>query len=381
MSSAPERGPARVTPVRGSRARRSAQRRRRWMEAGVVGLAAVAAIGVLAFAVTRGGEDTPTDEGGADAVTVDAGGPTTLAFQVRGTTAPMLAIIGAGTSERPAAFMPVPQDLTIVGPGQGEIGTAEVAGLPAESMRIDLSNMAGTWLDGYAVLGLQGISDLAERADGLQLNLGESYPTKSGSLGPGALTLSGRQTKAFLAGSTDDAATRWEIVLTALLSDPPALESTDLVETDDAQAAATVFAGAQGADMTQIPTTVIAGTIRVPKYDELDRIMADSFGSTPPTPVIVQNGNGEAGVGEIVGAQLIPAGFRVTLSQNAQTFDVAKTDVFANGSAYEEDAQRAHDALGVGRVRVSQVPSGIGDVLIVVGKDFTVDEGGTAEDE
>ena len=80
-------------------------------------------------------------------------------------------------------------------------------------------------------------------------------------------------------------------------------------------------------------------------------------------------------------AQLIPAGFRVTLSQNAQTFDVAKTDVFANGSAYEEDAQRAHDALGVGRVRVSQVPSGIGDVLIVVGKDFTVDEGGTAEDE
>ncbi|HEY6566960.1 MAG TPA: LCP family protein, partial [Actinomycetota bacterium] len=303
--------------------------------------------------------------------------PTTMAFQVRGTTAPMLAIIGAGTEAHQATVMPMPQDLMIVGPGQGEISIPEVAGLPGESVRIDLSNMAGTWLDTYAVVSLNGVAELVERAGGLEVTLGEAYPTKAGPLGPGAVTLTGKQVKAFLAGSTDDAATRWEFVLTALLEDPPALEEADIAETDDAQAASEVFAGAQGADVTQVPTVVVAGTVRIPKYDELDRIMADSFGATTPTPAIVQNGNGEAGVGEAVGAKLIPAGFRITLSQNAQTFDLITTDVFANGLEFEEDAKRARKALGVGRVRVSQVPSGIGDVLIVVGKDFTVDEGGT----
>ncbi len=375
MRSALDPDPVGTSPIRGSRARRGAQRRRRW-QAGT-GVLALAMVAGVVITQVLGGDDVPADAPAPQRVAVDDDRPTTLAFQVRGTTAPLLAIIGAGSTDGPAAFMPVPQDLTIVGPGQGEIGTAEVAGLPADSMRIDLSNMAGTWLDGYAVMGLRGISDLADRAGGLSVSLGEPYPTKSGSLGPGSVTLTGQQAKAFLAGSTDDAATRWEIVLAALLADPPALEASDLVETDGAEVAATVFAGAAGADMAQMPTTVIAGTIRVPKYDDLDRIMADSFGATPPTPVIVQNGNGDTGVGEIVAAKLIPEGFRVTLSQNAQTFGVARTDIFANGSAYEDEAERAREALGVGRVRVSQVSSGIGDVLIVVGKDFTVDEGGS----
>ena len=116
MSSAPERGPASVTgrcaarargvrratppPLDGGRGRGGW--RGRWLRSAC-----------WRCAVTRGGEDTPTDDGGADAVTVDAGGPTTLAFQVRGTTAPMLAIIGAGTSEasrRLHARSPGPHD-------------------------------------------------------------------------------------------------------------------------------------------------------------------------------------------------------------------------------------------------------------------------------
>jgi polyisoprenyl-teichoic acid--peptidoglycan teichoic acid transferase len=362
--------------VGATRVQRGVNRRRRGF---MVALGAVVLVAVVAFAVVRwgGGDDAPSQDQASDGVTVDAEGPTTLAFQVRGTTAPMMAIIGAGTEEHAATIMPMPADLTIVGPGQGEITIPEVAGLPGESMRIDLSNMAGTWLDAYAVISLNGFAELVDRAGGIQVNLGEAYPTKSGSLGPGAVTLTGQQAKAFLAGSTDDAATRWEFVLTALLEDPPQLEETDLAETDDAEAAAQVFAGAQSADVTQVPTVVVAGTVRVPKYDDLDRIMTTSFGAATPTPAIVQNGNGEAGVGEAVGAKLIPAGFRITLSQNAQTFDVVTTDVFANGVEYEEDAKRARKALGIGRVRVSEVQSGIGDVLIVVGKDFTVDQDGS----
>jgi polyisoprenyl-teichoic acid--peptidoglycan teichoic acid transferase len=363
------RAPERV-PIRPSRVDRVARRRRR---TATIAVASVAAIAIVVFAVFRfdddGGGEVAGDTPGR--VTVDADGPTTMAFQIKGTTAPLLAVIAAGTQDHAAMIMPLPQDLTIVGPGQGEITTPEIAGLPGETIRIDLSNMVGTWLDTYAVVSLKGFAAMIERGGGLHVTLNEAYPTRSGALGPGSITLSGQDAKAFVAGSTDDAATRWEIVLAALASDPPTVDEADLVETDDAQSAAQVFAGAEGADLTQIPSAVVAGTVRVPEYDQLDRIVADSFGSKPPTPAIVQNGNGAAGVGEAVGAKLIPAGFRITLSQNAQSFDVDTTDVFANGAAFEAAARRARQALGVGRVRVSQVPSGIGDVLIVVGKDFT----------
>ena len=96
----------------------------------------------------------------------------------------------------------------------------------------------------------------------------------------------------------------------------------------------------------------------MPKYAELDALMADLFGTTTPTPAIVQNGNGEPGVGEGVARSSSRRGFRITLSQNAQTFDVDKTDVFANGGEYEDAAQRAHEALGVGPS--SCVPGTIG---------------------
>ena len=88
-------------------------------------------------------------------------------------------------------------------------------------------------------------------------------------------------------------------------------------------------------------------------------------------PAIVQNGSGEPGVGEAVAVRIIPAGFRVVLSQNAERFDVTRTEVFANGAAHEEEARAIKAALGVGRVRVSAVPSNVGDITIVVGKDFT----------
>ena len=90
-----------------------------------------------------------------------------------------------------------------------------------------------------------------------------------------------------------------------------------------------------------------------------------------PVSTIVQNGSGEPGVGEAVAVQIIPAGFRVVLSQNAQTFDLTHTDVFANGPDHEGEARAVKAALGVGRVRVAAVPSNVGDITIVVGKDFT----------
>jgi hypothetical protein len=120
-----------------------------------------------------------------------------------------------------------------------------------------------------------------------------------------------------------------------------------------------------------IPTERVTAAIIVPVYPALDDELTDALGTPRPVPAIVQNGSGEPGVGEKVAVELIPAGFRVVLSQNAQSFDVISTEVFANGLDHEGEAKAARHALGVGRVRVSQVPSGVGDITIVVGKDFT----------
>ena len=66
----------------------------------------------------------------------------------------------------------------------------------------------------------------------------------------------------------------------------------------------------------------------------------------------------------------VPLGYRVVLSQNADLFGYERTRVVANSDGAIADARRIQEALGVGRVRVSQVPSGIGDITIIVGEDF-----------
>ena len=65
------------------------------------------------------------------------------------------------------------------------------------------------------------------------------------------MTLTGAQAKAFLAGTTDDAGARWEIVLKALLADPPSFEPAEIDETDDAAAPRSVFSAAKGAEVAR----------------------------------------------------------------------------------------------------------------------------------
>jgi hypothetical protein len=75
-------------------------------------------------------------------------------------------------------------------------------------------------------------------------------------------------------------------------------------------------------------------------------------------------------VGGDVAAQLIPAGFRIVLSENADTFDYKTTEVVANGTENEAAAAAALDAIGVGKITVSQISSGLADVSVTVGQDY-----------
>jgi hypothetical protein len=164
---------------------------------------------------------------------------------------------------------------------------------------------------------------------------------------------------------------RWEGVLEGFLTGGPTLKRTDLQSVSSLSGVQSVLAATTAAEVLPMPTTATPGADVIAKQPEFDQLLTSTWGTRPPAPVIVQNGNGEPGVGESVGRKIVPAGFRIVISQNATSFDVPHTTIIANGLVNVAAARRVRHALGVGLVQASRVPSGIADITIVVGKDYT----------
>jgi hypothetical protein len=347
--------------------RREREHRRRSVELLVT--IVVVTLGV-AYATTLINDDVSAGRSGASPGPAGQTTPALLAFSVTGAPKPLLAVVG--TAGSPPAAMAVPQGLTLEVPGAGELSTRGVAALPGPGVQIALSNVVGAWNEHYAVTDLAHLAALLDRNGGLRVQLPDPVTLDSVVLGPGQVRLTGIQVAALLGAKDQNTFTRWEIVLGGLLASPPKLEAGDLTETDNLAGVQVALNGAKGGQLETLPIRVAAATIRIPKYPALDRLMASRFGVTrTPVPVIVQNGAGPAGLGEDVGRLIIWKGFRVTLSQNAVSFDQKVTQIVALGQAHLHDAWRIRSALGIGRIAVSQVASGVGDVQIEIGKDFT----------
>ena len=86
---------------------------------------------------------------------------------------------------------------------------------------------------------------------------------------------------------------------------------------------------------------------------------------------MVLNGSGVPGAGELVASKLVPGGFRIVASGNAQTFDHAETQIVATTARAETQADRVRGLLGVGTVVLGAGSSGLADITIVVGRDLT----------
>jgi hypothetical protein len=348
-------------------AERRAFRRRRAAAVGT-GLVVVAA---AAWGVTRlgaaGGRDDPAAGGSGRAVASEL-----LALQVTGTEDPLLALVGTARADRAAAFFTVPFDLTMTVPGQGEAGAADVAAQPPDTMRVAVSNAFGVWADGYAVLDLEGLAAVVDRSGGIRMQVPGVYATDAGDLGPGAADLTGEQVAALLSVRDESGEARWASVVQGLFREPLELREGDLVASSGFGGVRRLLGASVGAGLALFPTSAVTDSVLVPQQPQLDRQVANVFGvEAPPVPVIVENGVGTPGLGQDVAALLLPQGFRVVVSQNADPFGLRRTRVIANGEHALADAQRIAEALGVGRVGVSQVPSGIGDITIIVGEDFT----------
>ena len=123
----------------------------------------------------------------------------------------------------------------------------------------------------------------------------------------------------------------------------------------------------------------VAGSSEVfqPKKEEIallvKRVLA---GAVPPTAmegrgrVEIRNGKGGTGVAQSVASRLIPAGYEVVLTGNADNFSHATTDVVFYDDALEPKARDVVRLLGVGNLVLNRFPSGVADITIIVGKDF-----------
>jgi len=358
-------GPGR--PSRSTRADASLRRRRLYA---IVAVLVVVALGLAWTRLRDGGASAGSSPSASGSTGRQGSGPSELlAFSVTGAPNALLAVVGTGGGQPPAGLV-LPPGMTVIVPGQGETPTEQVQALPGDSMRISVSNAVGVWAPHYAVMNLNGFGDTIDRVGGLTVNLADIYTVGGSVLGPGRTRMSGNQVVTFLYENAEDTAIRWASVLEAFLKAAPAVSQSDLAETDDAAGAATVLGAASGAEVQVAPTKVVGATAIVPAQPDLDDLVKRLFGTPTPVRAFVQNGNGNPGIGEAVARHLLPQGFRIVLTGNAESFTHDTTIITAIGADHLDDANRAKNALGVGTVRVSQVPSGLADVTIVVGRDF-----------
>ena len=282
-----------------------------------------------------------------------------------------LAVIGVAPGDTRPAAVPIPDGLTIIVPGQGETQAPDVAALPGASIQVALSNVVGTWVQDYAVLDIAQISAVVDRMGGITVDLPAPEATTAGVLGPGKVKVRGFELGGVLGMQGGDPDERWRDVLSGLLASGLTLRRADLTSVSSVGGVQQVLGETTAAQIVPMPTSTVAGASAIAQQPQFDALLTSTWRTKAPTPVIVQNGNGAPGVGEAVARLIIPAGFRVVISQNAQSFDVPTTDIIANGMANVDLARKVKKAMKVGLVEASRVPSGIGDITIVVGKDFT----------
>jgi hypothetical protein len=293
---------------------------------------------------------------------------------VRGTPS-LAAVIGSRGGAAPAVVA-LPSEMTFTVPGQGEGTIADAADLPAGSFRTAVSNLLGTWIQHYAAMNRPALGAIVDRVAGIQVDLQDTFDEGDERLGPGPARLTGDEVLRYLDIRGPHLELRWELVLEGLLRSRPALLPSDFVEVDDAATVIEIVDGVRGAPVQQLPVKDVGGDphnpLIEPNRDALSAFVAAAFGGSPPepVPVVVVNGSGAPGVGALVANRIVPAGFRVVLSQNAQRFDHETTAVIASGDEHVDEAALARNALGVGEVQVTKVPSGLADVTIVIGKDF-----------
>ena len=108
------------------------------------------------------------------------------------------------------------------------------------------------------------------------------------------------------------------------------------------------------------------------RQGDLDQLMGQLLPGVSPERIRVQilNGTGAIEAAPRVTKRLVPAGARVVLSGNADSFAYAQTQIVFYDRSKQQAAERIRQSLGTGRLVLSRQPLDVVDVTVVVGKDF-----------
>jgi len=315
----------------------------------LVAILLVAAAVVAAVVVLRPGE-------GGSADPEPAGGREGLALLVVQTAVgPFAAVIGSTGGD--AGALAIPTKISVTVPGQGDARLDDALELPGATAATTVANLLGVWVDHHAVLGRLRLEALVDRVGGIEV---------AGEARTGAEVVTALET------AKRGRAFAFQLVLEALLAADATWDDRDFAETDDGGAVRAILASAAGASVRTLDVIEPAEGIFRAETAAVREGIVDAFGGPDRevVGVIVLNGSGAPGVGEAVAERIVPGGFSVVVSENAQTFDHDETLVVVGSSSDVGIGERVRDLLGVGSVNVS-VSSGLARVTIVVGRDFT----------
>ncbi|MEA2520749.1 MAG: LytR cpsA psr family, partial [Actinomycetota bacterium] len=254
--------------TRPSRIGRNERRRRSRRIEAIVTVVVVMLAG--AYAWTRTDTTSAAAPGRAPSATAQAspGSPPSLTvLAITGGSGPMILVVGGSPSPIAISF---PQRLTQIVPGMGETSLEALGQLDGPTVRVGVSNTLGVWVRHYGVASVLSIAKAVDAAGGLPVDLGRAFKVNGAVVGPGPVTLTGRQVTAYLTGPKSVAAAHWGSFSTALLRAGLALPRGSLIDTDDAAAVAHALTEARGGRTVALPVTDVGGLVEAPDFAAID---------------------------------------------------------------------------------------------------------------
>jgi hypothetical protein len=331
-------------------------RRFRWL--GLVALLLAGAV-VAAVVLLPRGERPPGSDDETDAsLLTDQRVVVWTIWDEKAGEVPFVAVMAAGGGLEPVAVA-IPGNAAVSVPGHG-LGTIEEVAAPG-----DVATVAATVEN---ILGVR-----IDEAWGMEIDRIRTMVDGVGGIDAGFRHLDGAGVLAYLRDAPPvERAIRWQEVLAGLL------EGLDTATLAGVPADVRPAFQAGDRDVLILPVKDVGSGLASPDDPAVAKMVQERFvptGSAEKVRLVVLNGNGTPGIGTEVARLLVPEGFELVASTNADSFDQEVTVVVASSDEYLDDAQRAQRLLGVGEVRIGR-PSGLADVLVVVGKDFRIDDAG-----
>jgi hypothetical protein len=275
---------------------------------------------------------------------------------VRSETSEFAAVVGStGGSD---GVLVIPRETQVTIPGQGDARFEDALQLKPRAAATTAANLLGLWVHHYAIVGPETLVDLIDRAGGITV---------------GGQSTDGASAVAMLDDAGRGATATFGLVLDALLSSGVAWQESDVLRSDDPPVVVDLLAAAAEAPVAALPVVEAAEDIFRAEPETIRATLVGVFGGPDRevVDVIVLNGSGAPAAGADVAERIVPAGFRVVVSENASTFDHEETLVVVGSADDVALGERVRDLLGTGSVNVS-VSSGIAPVTVVIGKDLGV---------